>query len=197
MMSVERLRVAYWLEAEGYDVTYCSNLDIHADPDLLRLSQVFVSVGHDEYWTEPMYDHVTQARDAGVSLLFLSGNSVDCVVTPYTNSRMGAPFRSFARLRPWRNNQALIGATTYGADYGDWVVTRPEHWLYQGTGLQQGDRIVGLIGWEGHGPPLAEIEGLEVVAGSAMGSPSALAHRGWPEPRLCSNEHTAVIYPGP
>ena len=32
-------------------------------------------MGHDEYWTREMYDNVSAARDAGVNLAFLSGNS--------------------------------------------------------------------------------------------------------------------------
>ncbi|MFN7289927.1 MAG: N,N-dimethylformamidase beta subunit family domain-containing protein, partial [Pirellula sp.] len=45
----------------------------------------------------------------------------------------------------------------------DWVCTNPTHWLYEGTGMREGDRIPGLIGWEYHGDP-ADIPSLEVVA---------------------------------
>ena len=40
--------LAYWLEANGYDVTYTSNLDTHTDPDGLLRVKGFLSVGHDE-----------------------------------------------------------------------------------------------------------------------------------------------------
>ena len=41
--------LAYWLEQQGYDVTYCCNSDmITADRGLK--CKVFLSVGHDEYW---------------------------------------------------------------------------------------------------------------------------------------------------
>ena len=46
---------------------------------------------------------------------------------------------------------------------GDWVVAKPEHWIFDGTGMKKGDRIPGLIGWEYHGDP-PDIPGLEVVA---------------------------------
>ena len=68
--------LAFWLEKEGYDVTYISNVDTHADGSGLLRAKVFLSVGHDEYWTERMFENVTSARDAGVSLAFLSGNSI-------------------------------------------------------------------------------------------------------------------------
>ena len=36
---------------------------------------------------------------------------------------------------------------------GDWIVVKPEHWIFDGTGMKKGDRIPGLIGWEYHGDP--------------------------------------------
>lgn len=35
---------------------------------------MYVSVGHDEYWSGQQRRAVTKARDAGVHLMFLSGN---------------------------------------------------------------------------------------------------------------------------
>lgn len=35
-----------------------------------------MSVGHDEYWSGEQRRHVTEARDKGVNLMFLSGNDV-------------------------------------------------------------------------------------------------------------------------
>ncbi|WP_447986144.1 N,N-dimethylformamidase beta subunit family domain-containing protein [Nitrospira sp. Nam74] len=63
-----------WLEREGYDVTYCTNVDTHADPTLLMHHRGWLSVGHDEYWSWEMRDHVKYARDHGVSLAFFSAN---------------------------------------------------------------------------------------------------------------------------
>ena len=56
-------------------------MDTHLDglPGLLR-AKGFISVGHDEYWTKKAYDDVSAARDAGLNLAFLSGNSVCCEV---------------------------------------------------------------------------------------------------------------------
>ena len=63
-----------WLEREGYDVTYSTNIDTHADPALLPRHRGWLSVGHDEYWSWEMRHHVEQARDQGVSLAFFSAN---------------------------------------------------------------------------------------------------------------------------
>ncbi len=40
--------LAFWLEKEGYDVTYISNVDTHADGKGLLRAKAFLSVGHDE-----------------------------------------------------------------------------------------------------------------------------------------------------
>jgi len=39
-------------------------------------AKVFVSVGHDEYWSGEQRRNVEAARDAGVNLMFLAGNNV-------------------------------------------------------------------------------------------------------------------------
>jgi hypothetical protein len=63
--------LSFWMEKEGYDVTYISNTDTHSNPTLLTRGQAFLSVGHDEYWTPQMFNNVQHARDTGVNLLFL------------------------------------------------------------------------------------------------------------------------------
>ena len=47
---------------------------------------------------------------------------------------------------------------------GDWVCRRPDHWLFAGTGMRDGDRIPQLVGWEYHGFPVKEGGDLVVVA---------------------------------
>ena len=55
------------------------------------------------------------------------------------------------------------------------------------TGMQAGDRIAGLIGWEWHGDP-AKLPGLEVVAsGPTQTAPD--------QPN--GGTYTATVYPGP
>jgi len=65
-----------WLEANGYDVTYISGVDTARSGESLLNHKVFLSVGHDEYWSAEQRANVEAARDAGVSLAFLSGNAV-------------------------------------------------------------------------------------------------------------------------
>ena len=198
--------MAYWLEKEGYDVSYCSNSDM-LTPDRGLKCKAFLSVGHDEYWDRRQYESVVRMRDEGVSLMFFSGNSV-CWVSPYRASGDG------------RANRILFRGGPYGGDYkwatlrekehgpfphrgpdegylmgarnvdpvnggGDWICTNPRHWIYNETGMTKGDRIPGLIGWEYHGDPPDDIDGLEIVAGGT-------ALQGGVRPQ----QWNATIYPG-
>ncbi len=53
--------LAYWMEQQGYDLTYISNLDTHADPAGLRRAKGWLSVGHDEYWSlSDVRDHESE-----------------------------------------------------------------------------------------------------------------------------------------
>src|SRR6185312_6218223 len=65
-----------FLEREGYDVTYASDLDVHENANLLSSKKADLVVGHGEYWSWEMRANITAARDRGVGLAFLSAN--DC-----------------------------------------------------------------------------------------------------------------------
>ncbi|MBL9084409.1 MAG: hypothetical protein JNK76_21590, partial [Planctomycetales bacterium] len=198
--------LSYFLEQHGYDVTYCSNSDL-LTPDRGLKCKAFISVGHDEYWDIRQFRSVEKLRDGGVNLLFLSGNSV-CWVTPFRAGYDGRPNRIIFRAGPYGGDQPyvadrdknngpfpergpdeglLMGArnTQPINGGGDWTVTKPEHWMFAGTGLKPGDRIPGLVGWEYHGGP-ADLPGLEIVAEG----------RAWVGGTKLST-WAATIYPGP
>jgi hypothetical protein len=156
--------LAFWLEKEGYDVTYISNVDTHTDAKGLLRAKVFLSVGHDEYWTQQMFDNVTKARDAGVNLAFLSGNAISGVVEllPSTDGR---PNRVMRRAgRGFQGEEDLMGATSYGVGFTDWTAEKPEHWAFEGTSMKKGDRVAQLVGWEYHGAPLGKHPDLVVLS---------------------------------
>ncbi|MCZ7645622.1 MAG: hypothetical protein M5U26_10105 [Planctomycetota bacterium] len=185
--------LCFWLEQQGYDVTYCSNLDLELDPGLLAGAKALLSVGHDEYWSYAMYENVLRARDAGLSVAFLGGNSLYHRVEFHASSATGAPCRAFARERRFDDEDRLMGVKSFGPGYGDWVVTNAKHWLYAGTGLADGERIPAIVGWEYHGAPAA-LEGLEVVADGRLWAAGSDATADDPSAPL---RHQAVIYPGP
>jgi N,N-dimethylformamidase beta subunit-like protein len=163
-----------WLEREGYDVRYTTDVDTHFHGERLLESKAFLSVGHDEYWSREMYDAVERARDRGVHLGFFGGNAVYWQIR-FAPSATGAPGRIMvcykdAALDPvhgdtttvrWRDpelgraEQALVGVQydaiiadgIHGA-YADYVVQHADHWVYAGTGLEDGDVIPGIVGYE-------------------------------------------------
>jgi hypothetical protein len=65
-----------WLEANGYNVSYTTDLDAQRNPASIRDHKVFVAMGHDEYWSEAARNGVEAARAAGVNLAFLDGNEI-------------------------------------------------------------------------------------------------------------------------
>jgi hypothetical protein len=65
-----------WLEANGYDVSYIAGVDTDRHGGELLKHKVFLSVGHDEYWSGAQRSNVEAARAAGVHLSFWSGNEV-------------------------------------------------------------------------------------------------------------------------
>ncbi len=69
--SIQTIR---WLEREGYDVTYCTNVDLHADAAMMRSRRAIVSTAHDEYWTWEMRTNLEEVRDS-VSMAFLGANT--------------------------------------------------------------------------------------------------------------------------
>jgi len=201
--------MAHWVEAQGYDVSYISNLDTHADAKGLLRARSFLSVGHDEYYSLEMYHNLKAAVAAGVNLCFFSGDTCWGRIDPRPSSR-GAPNRIYSRIDafgpclpgsevyagvakfPYQtpSESELIGArnappVTGG---GAWVCTLPEHWIFAGTGMKPGDAIPGLVGWEWMGLP-ADIPGLQVVStGKTRNSTKGPKGEG---------VYTATIYPGP
>jgi hypothetical protein len=65
-----------WLEANGYDVAYTTGVDSERAGARILNHQMFMSNGHDEYWSAGQRANVEAARDAGVHLAFFSGNEV-------------------------------------------------------------------------------------------------------------------------
>ena len=65
-----------FLEANGYDVSYFTDIDAKRNGALIRNHKVFMPVGHDEYWSAEQRTNVEAARAAGVHMAFLTGNEI-------------------------------------------------------------------------------------------------------------------------
>jgi hypothetical protein len=71
----EEVNMVRWLERNGHDVTYVTNIDTGSAPDMLLTHKVFLSVGHDEYWSWSMRANLERALANGVSLGFFTANA--------------------------------------------------------------------------------------------------------------------------
>lgn len=89
--------LAFWMEKEGYDVSYISNVDTHADAKGLLRAKGLLSVGHDEYWSLDIFQNVKAAISAGINVAFLSGNTC-CGVISFMPSASKVANRVISRI---------------------------------------------------------------------------------------------------
>ena len=154
-----------WLENNGYRVDYCTDLDLHEEHDLLTPYHLLLSVGHDEYWSEQMRAHVEAFILQGGNVAFFSGNTCwwhiefcDFVKCADDELHPTAFVRDFQWWKKSPEN-SLTGVSYRNA--GGWwagerdpvgyTVQNAGHWVYEGTGLRDGD-VFGaderLVGYE-------------------------------------------------
>lgn len=156
-----------FVERNGYDVSYWTDIDLHATPERARNHRALISLGHDEYYSTPMRRGLEAARDAGVNLVFLGANAIFRKIR-LQDSSLGA-FRDEVNYRDadadpitatdpteatvsWRQapvnepESSLIG-NLYESNpvEADMVVVNTDNWLFEGSGLRDGDVLPGLV----------------------------------------------------
>jgi hypothetical protein len=161
-----------WVEEQGYDVSYTTDVDTHAAGARLLSHKAFLSVGHDEYWSKEMFDAAVAARDGGVNLGFFSGNSVywqvrfepsgagaanrvmvcykSVALDPVNGPTTTVKFRDPPVNRP---EQTLMGAMSTGVQPNGalpaaHVVRNAGNWVYANTGVMENETIPGVVGYE-------------------------------------------------
>ncbi|HLO46885.1 MAG TPA: N,N-dimethylformamidase beta subunit family domain-containing protein [Kamptonema sp.] len=167
-----------WLEKEGYDVTYATDIDTHFNPDLLLSHKAFLVVGHDEYWSWDMRQNIEAARNEGVSIGFFGSNicywqirlepsriagGVNRTIVAYKELASLDPFgevlasTSDPRVTTlWRDKavglpeDALIGVMqeTFQVNSDIVIDGGAPDWLLEKTRLKKGDKLTGLLGYE-------------------------------------------------
>jgi hypothetical protein len=165
-----------FLEHEGYDVTYTTDVDTHDRGDFLFLHKAVLIVGHDEYWSWAMRDNFEAARNGGVSLGFFGANIAywqvryepspltresNRTLVGYKNAKRDPLFSSsdsnlrrrtttqFRQPPVNRPEDALIGVMYDRANvFDDIVVENASHWVFDGTKLRAGEHLPGLLGYE-------------------------------------------------
>lgn len=170
-----------WAERQGYALDYAVNSDLEFRPELLNKYKLVLSVGHDEYWSAAMRDHLEAFIGQGGNVAFFSGNTCCWQVRSEEKGRALVCYKQTLVLDPvfqttdhrllstiWshhlvaRPENQLTGVGYlhggYHRSHGQFMdgeaaftVHRPDHWLFEGTGLKQGDRFGGkntIVGYE-------------------------------------------------
>lgn len=182
-----------WAEAAGYALEFAANADLEFHPGMLQSYKLVLSVGHDEYWSTPMRDHLEAFIGKGGNVCFFSGNTCCWQVRSEDDGRAftcwkqnyfqdpvfkTGDYRTLSTL--WshhllqRPETQLTGVGFlwggYHRSHGQFMdgkaaftVHRPEHWLFEGTGLKRGDEFGGkdtIVGYECDGCELEWRDGL-------------------------------------
>ncbi len=161
------LPVVFHAEKLGLDVTYWTDVDFHAEPDLLANHKALVSLGHDEYWSAEMRDAADAGVANGINFAFLGANAcyrqIRLEPSPLGPNRIQVCYKS-AEEDPmtghddtlvtvnWpdapvsRPESELIGIAYQDVEAdADMVVTAPSSWVVQGVDLPPGQRVAGVV----------------------------------------------------
>jgi sugar lactone lactonase YvrE len=170
-LFLSELWMLQWLEMKGYDVAYVTNIDLDRTPGLLDGRKLFLIAGHDEYWSVAERTAADQARDCGVSLAFFSANTaywrirlepsssgvparvITCYKDPDLDPKRGQPDVTIRwRENPFAQPESKLIGQMYdlftSMDGFPEVVTDASHWVYEGTGVKNGDTLSHVVGYE-------------------------------------------------
>jgi len=156
-------------ESLGLDLAYFTDVDLHRDPSRLSRHRCLFSLGHDEYWSSAMRDGAQSALHQGTNLAFLGANAVYRHIrmepSPLGEDRRQVCYKTdFEHEDPmwgqdpaevtanWpdppvpRPEQLLIGVQYADvASNADLVVSDAGSWVFQGTGLTDGQHVTQVV----------------------------------------------------
>ena len=156
-------RLLAWLEREGYEYDFYSEHQLHNGEVDLDAYKVVISQVHPEYWSAHMYDQIkawTQQR--GGHFMYLGGNGLNCEIEVLDDHRMhfkthviSGPLGTgavdpneptkvyesrFGRTHESEANLLGVVFTETGImTAAPYACLKPGHWVFTGTGLDEGD----------------------------------------------------------
>src|SRR6266446_55853 len=131
--------VVRFLEANGYDVTYFTGVDTDRNGALVIQHRVFMSLGHDEYWSGGQRANVEAARAAGVNLAFFSGDEVSWK-TRWEPSIDGTPYRTLVCYK-----ESYANAVIDPSDPPTWTGSWQDPRFPPADGGRPGNALTGTI----------------------------------------------------
>ncbi len=113
----------YWLEQNGYNINYFSDVDLHKGITNLSNRKGIIIAGHSEYWSPQMRNNLQAAVDKGVNLAVFAANTMEWIVrlesstagvtartvTSYKNSWQKDPFDT----NPFADKSQVTSAWRY------------------------------------------------------------------------------------
>jgi hypothetical protein len=192
-------RLIAWLEREHIDAEFLMDTDLDRSPTALDPYEALVISGHDEYWTRAERSSVERFIGRGKGVAILGGNTCWCQVRLEDTNHTLVCYRkalkdpmhpsqdslvtevwSGTTLRDpenkwtgvsYRNGGYVNGGNSLPAakGFGDYVVWNAHHWLYEGTGLQDGDSFgyrTPIVGYEVDGALFQWRSGIPTVTGA-------------------------------
>src|SRR5213078_3483418 len=140
------IAIIKWLELQGYNLSYISDVDIHANAALLLGYRAYLCLGHAEYWSKAMRDGVETAIAKRVGVAFLGAN--DCYwQVRFENDNAGNANRTVVCYKVQTANSNLSLDPQYGVNnaivttlWRDAVIARPENTM---MGIMFGDSTNG------------------------------------------------------
>jgi hypothetical protein len=155
-----------WLERRGYDLTYCTDFDLHDDGMLLADDALVLSAGHDEYWSSQMRQRILEFVDRGGNICFFAGD-VACFEVELAASGDRLFCRKMNGGGPDGDGSGHIGAL--------WHVNDPEDWLTMSSGAYGGgwwDGRRAIDGYEPVNPAHWVFDGVDFPPGGITGGDS-------------------------
>ncbi|MEY2468846.1 MAG: hypothetical protein QOF21_1544 [Actinomycetota bacterium] len=115
-----------WAEREGFEIGVVTNADLEEHPEVLDDARLYLSVGHDEYWSKGMRDTVEAFVARGGNAAFFSGNTslwqVRLEGDEPNDAMVG--YKGFLKDDPLFGTDRARETTTFWSDH---IVARPEN----------------------------------------------------------------------
>lgn len=162
-----------WAERNGFVLEFATNGDLEFHPELLASYRLVLSVGHDEYWSAPMRDHLEAFIGKGGNVAFFSGNVCCWQVRAEDGGRALTGWKQNYQQDPvYAAHGDLSTMTTLWSHH---LVKRPENqltgvgFLNGGYHLSHGQLMDGSGAFTVHKPGHWIFEGTGLKAGDAFG----------------------------
>ena len=163
-----------WAEREGFEIGVCLNNDLAEHPEVLDHASLYLSVGHDEYWSKAMRDTVEAFIARGGNAAFFSGNTSlwQVRVEGPDNSQM-VGYKGFLKNDPLYDTDRQREVTTFWSDH---IVARPENHMTGVTFTRGGYHRIGknvtngLGGYTVYRPDHWMFEDTDVRYGDVLGN---------------------------